>query len=109
MDPLELAILALRVALVGVLYVFLWLVVRAALRSLQPAPQRPLERPRAAVAETIAARELRLVVLDPGGADLHPGQVLVVNDDLTLGRSEEAGVVLADAAVSAEHARIERL
>jgi pSer/pThr/pTyr-binding forkhead associated (FHA) protein len=36
---------------------------------------------------------------------LPPGQVIEVSDGATLGRAERASLVLADPAVSAEHAR----
>jgi pSer/pThr/pTyr-binding forkhead associated (FHA) protein len=48
---------------------------------------------------------LRLLVLESGGSDLPAGQVIEVSDGATLGRAERASLVLADPAVSAEHAR----
>jgi pSer/pThr/pTyr-binding forkhead associated (FHA) protein len=94
-DLLDLAILALRLALVGVLYAFLVVVLRAAGRGLQAA--RPA--PRATV-------ELRLIVLEPGGSGLRRGQEVAVSDGATLGRAAHAELVVADSTVSAEHARI---
>jgi hypothetical protein len=98
MDLLDVAILALRVALVLVLYVFVAFVVRGALRMLRPAAE-----PEPSVAPT-----LRLVVLEAGDSDLQTGQVLALDDGATLGRAERASLVLADPAVSAEHARLTR-
>ena len=99
MDLVDVVILALRLALVGVLYLFLALVVRSALRWLRSA---------APVAVSRDAGELRLEVVEPGGTQLEAGQLVVVDGALTLGRAERAGLVLADPAVSAEHARLAR-
>jgi hypothetical protein len=96
LDLLDLAILALRIALVAVLYVFLVIVLRAAGRGLQAARPEP------------ATRALRLIVLDAGSSDLTAGEAIDVADGTTLGRAERADVVLADAAVSAEHVRLGR-
>jgi hypothetical protein len=104
MDLLDVAILVLRLALVAVLYAFLLLVMRAAARGLRAAPRTP------ASTETVArAAELRLIVLEPGGSELRSGQVIELAADATLGRSTRAEVVLADAAVSAQHARVFRV
>jgi hypothetical protein len=100
LDLLDLAILALRLALVGVLYAFLVVVLRAAGRGLQAARPAPSGRP------TV---ELRLIVLEPGGSGLIAGQVLAASDGATLGRAERAELVVADSAVSAEHARLSRI
>ena len=106
MDLVDVVILALRLALVLVLYLFLWFVVRSAWDALR-SPARD--------ASSVAARQsaerspvavLRLVVLESGDTELPPGQLLAVTDGATLGRSERAGLVLADSAVSAEHARV---
>ena len=119
-DLIDLAVLALRLALVLVLYLFLWLVVRSAWRALRAAPgpgpapaPAPGQGPGPAVATSPAGARspapavagLRLLVLEPGGSDLPPGQVIEVSDGATLGRAERASLVLADPAVSAEHAR----
>jgi hypothetical protein len=108
MDPLDLAILALRLALVVVLYAFLVSVVRAATRTLRaeagPAPARHPAPARV----TQHKRRLRLLVVDPGTSKLSPGALIDVPDGATLGRAGRASVVLADPTVSAEHARLER-
>jgi pSer/pThr/pTyr-binding forkhead associated (FHA) protein len=98
-DVLDLAILALRVALVAVLYVFLLLVLRFSGRALQAEPNK----------RTAKAAGLRLVVVEAGGSNLTTGQVIDVSaNPATLGRGEEAEVVIADAAISASHARVAR-
>jgi hypothetical protein len=99
LDPLDLAILALRLALVAILYLFLWLVMRLAARGLRAGPQARLAR---------ANGELRLEVLVAGESNLRPGEVLEVSDGAVVGRADWAEVVVADAAVSAEHLRVRR-
>jgi hypothetical protein len=103
MDLIDLAILALRVALVLVLYVFLAYVVRGALQTLRTA-RAPEAAPPSL--QRVRSAALRLLVLEAGGSELHAGQVLVLDDGATLGRGERSSVVLTDPAVSAEHARL---
>jgi FHA domain-containing protein len=100
MDVLDVAILALRILIVALLYLFLVFVLRTAAGGLrQPATHTSRS----------GSQALRLVVLEPGGSDLSPGQVMQLDTAATLGRSEQADLVLADPAVSAEHARLERV
>ena len=101
MDLLDVAILALRVALVALLYLFLLTVMRFAARGLRDGS--------AVVKPRLSASELRLIVLDAGGSALRSGQVIDLADGATLGRSAGAEVVIADPAVSAEHARVFRV
>ena len=94
MDAVDLLILALRLVFVALLYLFLLVVLRVAARGLrQPTP---------------SAAELRLLVLEAGATELAPGEVIAVPDGATLGRGDRADLVLADTAVSAEHARVQR-
>ena len=95
MDWLDIAILLLRIAFVAILYGFLLLVMRAAFRGVRATRE--------------SGQQLHLLVLDAGGADLRPGEVLAVADGAVLGRLGQAQVVLADPAVSSEHARISRV
>jgi hypothetical protein len=99
MDLLDLLILALRLALVALLYLFVVSVMRMAARGLRTQPPGAVE----------PVAVLRLVVLEPGASDLAPGQAIEVFDSAILGRGGRADVVLADAAISAEHARISRV
>jgi pSer/pThr/pTyr-binding forkhead associated (FHA) protein len=92
-DALDILILALRLVFVALLYLFVVVVLRTALRATRPtAPQR-----------------LALRVLDPGSSSLHSGEVLDVSAGTTFGRGGQADLVLADTAVSAEHARVDRI
>lgn len=99
----DVAILLLRVALVLILYAFVAFVVRGAVRTLRSEPSRDLK------AATVLPERLRLEVLEPGDSELRTGQLVVVADGATLGRAEEANIVVTDSAVSAEHARLERI
>ncbi len=97
-------ILALRLALVAVLYLFLAIVMRGAIRGLRTAvPGRPAESARK-VENRITG--LRLVVREPGTSELEPGQLVALADGAVLGRSSRAEVVIAESSVSAEHARV---
>lgn len=99
MDVVDLLILVLRLVFVALLYLFLFLVLRMAIGGL-----------RAPVAAGSPARRqrLRLQVIDPGESTLSAGQILDVDEGMTLGRGERADVVLADTSISAEHARLGR-
>jgi len=99
-DPLDVAILVLRLALVAALYGFLLVVLRASRQTLAAPAARP-ELP-----STAAADVLRLIVVDPGATGLHPGASLAVADGATFGRAPDADVRLVDATVSSNHARI---
>src|SRR5262245_21603874 len=55
------------------------------------------------------AQRLSLRVVEPGASNLTPGAVLQLGDGTTLGRGEQADVVLADPAVSSEHARVDHV
>lgn len=93
MDVLDLLILALRLVFVALLYLFLAAVLRTAFRATRAtAPQR-----------------LSLRVLEPGASSLQSGEILEVSAGATFGRGGRADLVLADTAVSAEHARVDRV
>jgi len=103
MDLLDLLILALRIVLVALLYLFLASVMRMAASGLRPRRTRGVEP------VPVPVPVLRLVVLESGSSDLVPGQAVELKDAAILGRAERADVVLADPAVSSEHARVSRV
>jgi hypothetical protein len=107
LDLVDLLILALRVVLAALLYLFLFTVMRLAVRSMRAAPVATVvSRPAAAERSS----ELALMVVEAGGAPgLAVGQIVQVHDGAVLGRANAADIVLADAAVSAEHARLSRV
>jgi hypothetical protein len=108
-DVVDVAILALRLALVAVLYAFLATVMRVAAHGLRAAAPPVTEPAPAPAAAPAGVAELRLIVLEPGSSALRSGQVVELPDGATLGRSARAEVVLADSSVSAEHARVFRV
>jgi hypothetical protein len=98
-DVVDLLILALRLAFVALLYLFLLLVLRMAIGGLRA----PVAAPGRARIE-----RLRLMVIDSGESTLSSGQVIDVGDGMTLGRGDRADVVLGDASISSEHAQLSR-
>jgi hypothetical protein len=92
-DAVDVLILALRLLLVALLYLFLLAVLRTAFAATRPT----------------ATSRLCLRVVEPGASSLQPGEILDVVAGATLGRGGRANVVLADTAVSAEHARVDRV
>ena len=95
----EAIILLLRLALVGLLYLFVAFVVMAAARELR----------RAAAIEPDAGaprHAARLIVVDPGDTSLMPGEALTLRPVTRLGRAQENTIVLDGTFISAEHAAI---
>ena len=95
----EAIILLLRLAFVGLLYLFVAFVVLAAARELRHAGS--------VAPDTQATRHsARLIVVDPGGTSLQPGEALTLRPVTRLGRGEENTIVLDGTFISAEHAAI---
>lgn len=106
------ALLALKIAFLVLLYVFIWLVVRSATRDLQQAPQesivlRPAEADALrAAASPAAAAPPRLRVLH--SPSLEPGAEVELAAPTSVGRSAENGIRIdGDDFVSSRHARFE--
>ena len=97
---LDVAILVLRLLIVALLYAFLFVVMRMALQGLHGESRSVLPR---------REQRLRLLILDGGASGLPAGEVVQIGHGGTFGRAERASVVIADSAVSSEHARVERL
>jgi hypothetical protein len=95
----EVTILLLRLAFVGVLYLFVGFVVVAATRELR-------KTGRAASEHQAVRPAARLVVIDPGDTSLVPGEALPLRSVTRLGRSEGNTIVLDGTYISAEHAAI---
>ena len=91
-------LLLLRVAVVFLLYFFLWQVMRVVTRELQ------VGGPTAA-AQT--APHGQLVVLNAGPTGIPVGKVFPLAPVTVIGRSTEAEVALNDTFLSSEHARLE--
>jgi len=94
MDPAVLAIWALRLIFLGMLYVFLWMVVRALLRDLRSAAREP-------------SIELgRLVVLASPSGEPPSGASFALDAVTSLGRDVNNAIVLDDEFVSSTHAAL---
>ena len=91
MDPLTLALWAIRLAFLAALYVFLALVVRALLRDIRAAPRDP------------SGALGRLVVIASASVPA-TGSVFPLDAVTTLGRDLGCGVVLEDPFASSRHA-----
>jgi hypothetical protein len=90
-------VLALRVAFVVVLYLFIWQIARNCLRDIAAT---------AGAASGVAPD--RLVILDGGPTGLAPGTWFPLAPGATIGRGAECAIRLDDPFVSGAHARLER-
>ena len=103
------ALLALKVAFLVLLYVFVWLVVRSATRGFTAgAPQESIILPAAeaaAVREAAGLRARRVVVL--ASPALQPGTAIDLSETARVGRGAENAIRLdADSTVSNRHATL---
>ena len=93
--PFDIFILALRISFIGLIYLFLFQVMRVITRDLrQPAPAESLQ-PR--------SRYGRLVVVESGGSRLAPGTIFTLQAVSSLGRKPDITIVLDDEFISGEH------
>jgi hypothetical protein len=92
MDPTVLAIWVLRLLFLGVLYVFLWAVVRVLLRDLRAAAREP------------SAELGRLFVIASPSDEPAAGSAFRLDAVTTLGRDVNNTIVLEDEFVSTGHA-----
>lgn len=90
----DLFVFVLNVAFVGLLYLFLFEVIRVVLRELRATATQPV----------VESPYGRLVMVQPGSTGLQPGAGLPLEPTTSLGRKLTNGVVLDDATVSGEHA-----
>jgi len=95
-------ILALRLAFIGLIYVFLYQVMRVTLGELvrigSGAPSSSVPAMHSATME--------LEVVDPAESPLHAGDHLPLSHYTTIGRRPDNALVIADSFVSAQHAEI---
>ena len=103
------ALLALKIAFLVLLYLFVWLVVRSATRDLRAAPQESIVLSAADAARLraeVAPAARRLLVLD--SPVLRPGSEIAVATPTRVGRGGENAIRLdGDDYVSNRHALIE--
>jgi hypothetical protein len=94
MDAAVLAIWVLRLLFLGMLYTFLWLVVRALVRDLRAAAREP-------------TRELgRLIVVASPSGEPATGATFALDAITSLGRDVNNSIVLDDDFVSTTHAAL---
>lgn len=113
MTSADIAVVALRILLILLLYGFLATVLRVARDELRPAPPPAAPAPRpsppktgVALRRAPASAALRLRLLAPGETGWQVGRILDVPDGGTLGRGAGSTVVIPDSAVSTQHARV---
>lgn len=94
MDPALLAVWVLRLLFLGLLYAFLWAVVRVLLRDLRQAAREP------------GAALGRLVVLSSPSGEPPVGATFGLDAVATLGRDVNNAIVVEDEFVSAAHATL---
>lgn len=92
-------LLALRLILVGIVFLFV-LAAAAALRTSLGPRRRATNAP--------ASLAVRLVIETPARTGLPPGTEFDLLGDTTIGRDDTNGIVLADPSISSVHAAIER-
>ncbi|WP_322814977.1 FHA domain-containing protein [Chloroflexus sp.] len=91
-------LLLLRVAVVFLLYFFLWQVVQVIRRDLAQTSAAP----------TLASPYGQLVVTSSGQSGVAVGKVFPLNPVTVIGRSPHCDIVLNDSFLSSEHARLEK-
>ena len=105
----EEALLALKIAFLVLLYLFIWMIVRSATRDLRTAPQESIILSPGDAAElrnAAAAAHARVVVVSSPA--LSPGTAVELTAPTYVGRGAESGVQLdGDDFVSGRHARFE--
>jgi pSer/pThr/pTyr-binding forkhead associated (FHA) protein len=94
----------LKLAFIGVLYLFLLWIARSSLRDLArpSSAQRPYE------SERVSAQELALrsVLVAEGGGGIRAGSAFELDGSATIGRSPAAEIQIDDPFASGRHARI---
>ncbi|MDQ6693335.1 MAG: FHA domain-containing protein [Chloroflexota bacterium] len=96
--PFDIFILALRIAFIGLIYLFLWQVVRVITRDLRQAI--------AVDATQQKPKYGRLVVIEPGQSRMSAGTIFTLQAVTSLGRKPSSTIVLDDDFVSGEHTLI---
>jgi pSer/pThr/pTyr-binding forkhead associated (FHA) protein len=94
---LEFIILALRIAFIFLLYLFLYQVVRVIVRELRTAGSE----------QNAASQYGSLVVVNPGQSGLQPGKRFPLGPVNTIGRTMENDIPLNDNFLSSEHALLQ--
>ena len=96
--PFDIFILALRIAFIGLIYLFLFQVMRVIVRDLRQTAPAEATGPR--------SRYGKLVVVESGRTRLTPGLSYTLQSVTSLGRKPSNTIVLDDDFVSGEHSLI---
>jgi pSer/pThr/pTyr-binding forkhead associated (FHA) protein len=94
--PYDWTYLALRVAFIVLLYLFLWKVVKITAREMIEAGERGSAKR--------TKSEAKLIVLDPAQSVLAPGFTIPLTRKTTIGRHPDCSVVIDEPFLSAFHA-----
>ncbi len=94
---IEFIILALRIAVIFLLYLFLYQVVRVIVRELRTAGSE----------QTATSQYGSLVVVNPGQSGLAPGKRFPLGPVNTIGRTMANDIALNDSFLSSEHAMLQ--
>jgi pSer/pThr/pTyr-binding forkhead associated (FHA) protein len=94
--PYDWTYLALRIAFIVLLYLFLWKVVRITAREMIEAGERGSAKR--------TKSEAKLIVLDPAQSVLTPGFTIPLARKTTIGRHPDCSVVIDEPFLSAFHA-----
>ena len=96
--PLDIFIFSLRIAFIGLIYFFLFQVMRVIVRDLRQVPAVDTAQNR--------SRYGKLVVVEPGRSRLTPGTVFTLQAVTSLGRKPSNTILLDDDFVSGEHSLV---
>ncbi len=102
----EWALLALRVAFIAVLYLFLMQVTKVMLREIRTVAAARSPSSPVAASPARAVDERGLIVLDPGDTWLEAGAYFDLLGETFIGRSSGNDIQIEDPFISSEHARI---
>lgn len=89
----------LRLAFIGSIYLFLFLVLRTTLRELHASARQMTQGEG-------RASEVRLLVVEPAQSSLQRGEVLSLRPTTVMGRDSDNTIAIDDPHVSAEHAEL---
>ncbi len=96
--PYDWFFLGLRLAFAGLLYLFLWQVLRILMRDLRQSAQQPARK---------RSTRAKLIVIDPAESVLEAGVSFSINSKTTIGRHPDCSIAIDEPFLSAIHARFE--
>src|SRR4051812_3785931 len=96
--PFDIFILGLRIAFIGLIYLFIFQVMRVIVRDLRQVSPVETAQPK--------SKYGKLVVVEPGRSRLQPGTIFSLQAVTSLGRKPSNTIVLDDDFVSAEHSLV---